>query len=270
LGALLQDIVGSQVFPSPAMSAGHTQIENFVKLVDSLPADATVLVVADYQPGFAGEIEPAAGPVMSQLMAKNIHLAFISTSTTGSYMAERLLHKYTQKYPYEAGVQYVNFGYLPGGAGGIQVFAEQPAATVGGALWNAGVLKSVNGENAAKLSDFSAVLVLTDNPDTGRLWIEQAQPFLDKKPMLMVISAQAEPMVRPYLASGQVTGMVSGLEDGVLYEGLTSNPGQARSYWDAFGVAVLVAELMIVIGGIWSLTAGILARRSKKTEQDDV
>jgi hypothetical protein len=274
LGALLQGWVGSTVFPSPDMSAGHGEVSTFKETIDHLSDNATVLVVVDYQPGFAGEMEPAAGPVMSQMMAKNTRLAFISTSPMGSYMADRLLQKFTKKYPYELGTQYVNLGYLPGGAGGIQVFAELPGTTVGedlflGNLWEKDALKAVTIENVTKLSRFSAVVVLTDNPDTGRLWIEQAEPSLRPQPMLMVVSAQAEPLIRPYIVSGQLKGLVSGLEDGTLYESLLASPGQARSYWDAFGVAVLTAELLIMVGGVWGLVAGIRARRAKKMEQDE-
>jgi hypothetical protein len=207
--------------------------------------------------------------VFDQLMAKNARLAFVSTSPTGSYMAERLVQKFAKKYPYEPGTQYVNLGYLPGGAGGIQVFAEMPLATIGkdwflGNLWGTEALNAVK-----EFSNFAAVIVMTDNPDTGRLWIEQAEPSLKSQPMLMVTSAQAEPMLRPYLASGQIKGMVSGLEDGVLYENLIESPGQARSYWDPFGVAVLAAELLIIVGGVWSLVAGYMARRANKMEQDE-
>jgi hypothetical protein len=274
LGALLQDIVGSPVFPSPDMPAEQSEVGTFMKTVGNLSDNATVLVVVDYQPGFAGEMEPAAGPVISQLMGKNARLAFISTSPMGSYMAERLLQKFSKEYPYKLGTEYVNLGYLPGGAGGIQVFAELPGTTVGrdwflGNLWEQDALKAVTKENVTKLTNFSAVVVLTDNPDTGRLWIEQAEPSLRPQPMLMVVSAQAEPMIRPYVVSGQLKGLVSGLEGGTLYESQLASPGQARSYWDAFGVAVFAAELLIMFGGVWGLVAGSRARRIKKMEQDE-
>ena len=275
LGALLQDMAGSPVFPSPAMPAEPSEVGAFMKAIGNLPENATVLVVVDYQPGFAGEMEAAAGPVIGQLMSKNARLAFISTLPMGSYMAERLLQKFMEKYPYILGNQYVNLGYLPGGAGGIQVFAEMPGTTVGrdlflGNLWEkAAALKAVTVDNVTKLSNFSAVIVLTDNPDTGRLWIEQAQPSLGSQPMLMVVSAQAEPMIRPYVVSGQLKGLVAGLEGGTLYESQLGSPGQARSDWDAFGVAVFAAELMIMVGGVWGLVVASRARRAKKMEQNE-
>ena len=47
------------------------------------------------------------------------------------------------------------------------------------------------------------------------------------KPMLMVISAQAEPMIRPYYDSGQLQGLVTGLAGGKAYEEIINRPGAA-------------------------------------------
>jgi hypothetical protein len=240
-------------------------------------------VVVDYQPGFAGELEMAAGPVITQLSQANVPLAFISTSPMGPYMADRLVKVYAGAY--QLNTQYVNLGYLPGGAGGIKAFAEQPASTIGqdiilGNMWNTPALAGATVNSVSRLSNFGAVLVLTDNPDIGRLWIEQAQPSLKPRPMLMVVSAQAEPMIRPYLLSGQINGFVAGMEGAVLYEGKLGTAGVCppgsceiaargpRTHWDAFGMAMLVAELLILFGGAWGLISGLRARRTA-TEQDE-
>ncbi len=79
--------------------------------------------------------------------------------------------------------------------------------------WGTGPLQGIQ-----NLSDFAAVIILTDNADTGRNWIEQAGPRLGSTPMVMIISAQAEPMIRPYFDSGQLKGLVSGLSDAKIYE----------------------------------------------------
>lgn len=280
LASLISGPLGIQMFPSPVVSTKKSDfgVGDFKKTIDALPNGAPVLIVVDYQPGFAGEMEPAAGAVIRKLTSLNAPLAFISTSPMGPYLAERLLQKFTDAgQPYLLGTQYVNLGYLPGGAGGIQVFAELPGSTVGQDsvqgilvnLWDQGALKNATKEeNGTKLSNFAAVVVLTDNPDTGRLWIEQAEPSLRPQPMLMVVSAQAEPLIRPYVISGQLKGLIAGLEGGARYENALGKPAEAHFYWDAFGVSMIVAELLIIIGGAWSLVTSIRTRRAAK-EQDE-
>jgi hypothetical protein len=137
-------------------------------------------------------------------------------------------------------------------------------------MWASPALAGATVNATTSLANFGAVIVMTDNPDTGRLWVEQAYPLLNASPLLMLVSAQAEPMMRPYLLSGQVRGVVAGLEGGALYESLVGAVGKngPRDYWDAFGMAMLAAELLILIGGAWGLITGLRARRTAP-EQDE-
>jgi hypothetical protein len=177
-------------------------------------------------------------------------------------------------YHYQSGRQYVNLGYLAGGPAGILYFADAPAEAVTfgvdgqPANWGTGPL-----QNIQKLSDFAAVIILTDNADTGRLWIEQAGPLLGNAPMLMGISAQAEPMIRPYFDSGQLKGLVSGLSDAKIYEQSnqsldpTHQFGLDNQYWDSFSVGMLVAELLIVAGVVMGVVIDLRARHKDSGEE---
>ena len=88
--------------------------------------------------------------------------------------------------------------------------------------------------------------------------------------MLMVISAQAEPMILPYYDSGQIKGLVTGLAGGEAYGQIFVRPdattGLAQRYWNSFSVGTLVAEILIVIGALWSAVAGWRTRRNKSGE----
>ena len=56
---------------------------------------------------------------------------------------------------------------------------------------------------------------------------------------------------------------VSGLVDAARYELLNnSRPGIARSYWDAFGIGLMMSIVLIIVGSLWSLFTGIRARRA--------
>jgi len=277
LAVLLPALLGSKAFPLPYIPPTETSL--FKDAVENLPEASPVLVVFDYQPGYAGEMESAASPVIDHLMTRNALLSFISSSPTGVLMGERMMAVQNQRRVetgqnvYELNVQYVDLGYLPGGAAGIQVFATRPRDTLGrdvvfGDLWTLPALQGVTVDGVTKLSNFAAVIVLTDNPDTGRMWVEQAGPALGGKPLMMVISAQAEPMIRPYYDSGQLYGMVTGLEGGAIYEQLTLRPEQARQYWDSYGLGMIASEFLIVIGGAWALVTGLRERRASQEEDE--
>jgi len=218
----------------------------------SIPANAKILVVVDYEPSLAGEMEAVGGPLLDQIvMLSQPNLSFVSTSPNGAALAERLMAntKINQIAPI-----YLNLGYLPGGSAAVLGFIESP----GQILPSAGV---------GSFSEYSALVVLTDHAESGRAWVEQLQnrkiadPVLINQPLLMVASAQAGPLLQPYVASGQITGMINGLADAARYEFVNnSRPGIARSYWDTFGIGLMTSVALIIVGGLWSLFTGVRAR----------
>jgi hypothetical protein len=150
----------------------------------------------------------------------------------------------------------MNLGYLPGGSTGVLGFMEAPSVIVPSA-------------SVQSFSEYGALVVLTDQAESGRVWIEQLQSqkqldlSLANKPLLMIASAQAGPLLQPYASSGQITGMISGLSTGVRYEALNNSQlGIGRSYWDTFGIGLMLAVALIIAGSLWSLYTGMRSRRA--------
>jgi hypothetical protein len=171
---------------------------------------------------------------------------------------------------YQSAVHYTNLGFIPGGAAGLLGFAQAPRQILpysqeGFFAWSEEPLQAVE-----DLQDFSLVLVVTEDPDTARAWIEQVQPGLGNTPLLMVLSAQSEPVVRPYYVGNprQVRGFVAGLVGGAAYENLQARPSLARKYWDSFSIAVVLAAGLIVAGGAASIVSARLAGRKNAVKAD--
>ena len=234
------------------------------ELVNGLRANPPVLLVFDYEPALSGELEAAAAPVIEHLLFKGPRLAILSTSPTGPILADSFMKRIP------APPEYVNLGYLAGGPAGVLGFAEDPPAAATYTLEGAPAWQTPTLQGLQNLSDFAAVIILTDNADTGRTWIEQAGQYLNSTPMIMVISAQVEPMIRPYYDSGQIKGLVTGLAGGKAYEQANEQAfqgvGLARRYWDAFSAGLFLVEVMILVGGVWSAIAAWRARRNKIEE----
>jgi hypothetical protein len=92
---------------------------------------------------------------------------------------------------------------------------------------------------------------------------KQIDATVANKPLIMVASAQAGPLLQPYVLSGQITGMISGISDAARYEVVNnSRPRIARSYWDTFGFGLTMSIVLIIVGSLWSLFTGIRARRA--------
>ncbi|PKN90651.1 MAG: hypothetical protein CVU44_23145 [Chloroflexi bacterium HGW-Chloroflexi-6] len=260
--------LGSRFFAVPNQPT--RDLSAFISTIYGLDSENPVLIVMDYQPAMSGEMDAALSPVLNDLMIRGSHLGFVSTLPTGPLMVSRTMDRMQSRYghAYQAGVQYVDLGYLPGDAAGIRAFVTQPHAAIGLGgfgenLWNLPMLSNIK-----QMSDFAAVIIVTDNPDNGRIWVEQTGSALNQQPMLMVISAQAEPMLIPYYDSGQVRGLLTGLSGAAVYEATREQPGLARVYWDSYGFGLIAAQLLILTGGVWSLVAGIRTRRQKQEQEE--
>lgn len=251
------------------------ELEDLRGQIEALSANAPVLVAFDYEPGFSGEMEASAAAVITHLVEKRVPLWLVSTNPLGPALAERLVKKQVDELnsqllpnttPYTTSL-FANLGYIPGGIAGLRAFAETPAQVFPRSLDQQEVWITAPLTTEATLADFTLALVITDNPDTARAWIEQAEPVLKPSPLLMIVSAQAEPMIRPYYDSGQVQGMITGLAGGAAYENKRGRSGLASQYWDAFSASLLVATILILIGGLVNASLTSMARNKRKGEE---
>jgi len=246
---------GSQSVPLPAALPEESNM--LLPVIDLLAEGAPVLMIFDYEPALAGEMEAAAAPFVDRVLGlRRPRVTILSTSPTGAALAERFMAATQSRHNYRGGEDYVNLGYLPGGTAGILSFAENPRAAMPSSLWVLAAAQDVN-----RFSDYAAVILLTDQAETARAWVEQTGAARAGLPLLVVSSAQAAPMIQPYLLSGQVNGLVSGLRGGAAFESSSGLGSPVRRYWDAYNFATLFATLLIVFGGLWNFLAGARARR---------
>jgi hypothetical protein len=246
-------------------------VEHFI---NDLKPGAPVLVAVDYEPGWSGEMDATAAGVIQHLELMGAYPAFISTVPTGPAQAEHLLAVVGQNSgaAWQAGQNYANLGFIPGGAAGLLSFAQSPQkiapaySDTGRSAWDEGSLVNVQ-----SVSDFALTIVITQNPDTARTWIEQVGPFLgEHTPLLMVLSAQAEPLVRPYYdeLQQQVKGMVIGLVGGASYENLNGQPLLALNYWNAFNLAIVVAVVIIFVGALFNASLAAAGKRKNNARRE--
>jgi hypothetical protein len=254
----------SQFFPLPQQVT--IESNQAVKTVGDIPEGAPVLLVFDYEPATIGEMEASGASLIDHLLLlRHPQLALISTSPTGSALAERFMSTTLADRKYQRGIQFVDLGFLPGGLAGVHEFAQSPVAAVSldvdsADVWNSSILRGVR-----SLSDFASIIVLTDSPESGRVWIEQTAGLRGSSSMVFVSSAQAGPMLLPYFDSGQINGLVAGINGAVGAEQANGGlPGFVRRYWDAYSIGLYVAAFLIVAGGSWSLWRGVHDRRAEQ------
>jgi hypothetical protein len=254
--------------PQPGNIPG---VVDFTQRIQILPAGAAVLVAFDYEAGFAGEMNLAVTNVITQLMNKNTYLTLVATTPSGPALAESVIENASAGLAGSQGAyqSYANLGYVPGGTMGLLGLVTSPKSILpysldGDFVWAGSPLNTI-----ASIEDFSTVIVMTNDPDTARIWIEQAGPRLQKagKPLLIVTSSQAEPLIRPYYESSpaQVQGLIAGLAGGITFARTIGNT-QNFGTWDALSAGITMSVLIILVGSIAGVVVKVIPA-SKKTEK---
>lgn len=230
-----------------------TEVVDALGIIQSLPENTPVLVTAHFEAGLAGELDWTAQPMLRHLVERRVPLALSSTNVTGFAILKKMVGDAVKTGTgYAVDEKVVELGYLPGGTIGLGALVVNPLAALPFTtdiqpVGEVNVLKGIN-----SLSDFGAVILITDNPDVARTWIEQIGRASAPVRTLVVVSAQAAPLVQPYFASGQVNGIVSGVSGALTYEVLHAAPGTASSRFNVYQIALLSAAVLILAGGIIS------------------
>ena len=251
--------------PQPGNIPG---VVDFTQQIQMLPSGATVLMAFDYEAGFSGEMNVAISNVITQLVNKDIFMTLVATTPSGPPLAESIIKDVYSHMAGNSGAAYpyvADLGYIPGGTMGLLGLATSPRTILPYSLSGYNVWAGAPLNAVSTVSDFSAVIVITNDPDTARIWIEQVGTRLGGKPLLIVTSAQAEPLVLPYYEASpsQVQGMIAGLAGGVAY-GRTVGNIQQNGVWDAYSVGVTVSILIILVGSLAGGVVRMLAMDKKK------
>jgi len=249
----------SPIVPAPASEPATQALDLLRSIADLSP----LLIMAEYAPARAAELEMSATPLLQDLLARrHPRLALVSTSATGPLLAERLLEGAPAARGYQEGIDRVNLGYLPGGTLGISAFARGPleAKPVDLTLQSSADAQPL--ENVTALSDFAALLLVTDSADLARAWIEQSTGLRGTAVLVVIASAQAAPLIQPYFQSGQIDGLVSGMQDGASLETRSSGTGSAKAYWNIYTLGMLLSAAVLMGAALWNVLRALQGRAS--------
>jgi hypothetical protein len=258
--AALTSLVNIPIPNSPAIGA-----EVFIasQLVEGLPDGAPVLLAVDYSPGYTGELEPGLTLVLEQLIAQGHYPVFISTNPAGPILTEHLVAKLKAAGRSTGSFEYTNLGFIAGGPSGLAAFASDPRSSMpfnsqAEPAWSIQALRDIR-----TVADFSILVIASENPDSARSWIEQVQPLLGNTPLMMVASAQLEPIIRPYYdaPSRQVDGLVSGFSGAVEYGLLAGRTSTDFHMWSPFAISLSVSVVLIIFVASFNIISNWIARK---------
>lgn len=215
---ILLDLFGPVGTPQawPGVTEAYT-------LINELPSEATVLMIWAYDPATAAELDLVALPLASHLLERRIQPVIISQLPGGLATAQRLFDRAVQGLLADSTFRfttdrelYIQAGFLPGGAALLALVAQEPAAAL---VRHAPAAAATLPLPAGAVARPALTIIVAAQAEDVQQWLEQGQPW-QYAPTLAFTSAGADPLLRPYLDSGQLSGLVSGFDGAFTYQGL--------------------------------------------------
>jgi hypothetical protein len=239
------------------------------QLVEALPADRMVLVALEYDASSAPEIETGATVMLEHLAQRGIPVVFISSQPNGTILGGGLLQLNTQLGS-AMPVLAADFGYIPGGAGGLRRLGGDLRAVINNPNlnWSTGPLAAVQG-----ISDFSMIMIFAASPQSVRNWVEQVHTAAPNTPMIAMVSAASDALVFPYTQGSQpaIRGLVTGYTGAQAYRAhflpaTIATQGVSAMRWQAFAGGTLALLVTLGAGIIGSLILGFIRRDRRAAE----
>lgn len=232
------------------------------RAIDALPPNSIVLVNWAYDPSTASEMDLAALPVIEHLIDKDAQLLVVSQLPGGPATARRLFAVAQSAVSPAAlarqpGEALVEGGYLPGGAASLPLLGQAPTQGLPVDI-RGRVLGNRRPVNTLDTAAPALLLILASRSEEVQRWLEQVQP-LNAAPVVGVVSAGADPAIRPYVDSGQIVGLVSGYAGGIAYRELLGDPiptaqqESQRRHIAAQNWALVVLLLVVAVGNLAGL-----------------
>jgi hypothetical protein len=255
-------IVGLALFvPQPSgveIGAGASpRADGFVEVLDRLSEEPPVLIAFDPDFGTFAEIRPTVRGLLGDLLDRGADLAFVSLTPEGRALGSIELARLAADGVDDARI--TDLGFRTGAEAALLELVREPLAAVA-ARGDAAEALLQGGLEGIELA-----IVVGGNDLGPRSWIEQVRTRAPSLPIVAVTPTVLLPELTPYLATGQLEGLLGTIGDGAAYraqlatgpsgEGLEAGPRPL-----AILAGVLVAVVVLAQAALVALTDAMRGR----------
>lgn len=233
------------------------------RVVDGYAKPGSVVVFAfEFIAGNWAEMGPIAVAMTQHVFNKpDVRIIFLAMGRDeGPMLVERTL-QYIDKKGKEYGKDYVNLGFFAGGEAAMAAFAKDIPGLVkrdyfGTPIENLPIMSGLK-----SLTDIDLFICLWSGTPG---WAEYLRQWYTPYGITVVGGTLGVngPGAQPYVAAGQLKGLVVGLRGGGEYEKLINKPGEATAGLDAISTTHLLIFGCVILGNI-----GYFALRSRKRRE---
>ncbi|MCB5266130.1 MAG: hypothetical protein LHW41_07840 [Candidatus Cloacimonetes bacterium] len=195
--------------------------ENLYQMIDSFAgrSDRAILMSFYHDAATMPELFPMEVAILRHCFERNVKVFTLTWFPAGAPIIDYAINSVKEEFPnIQSGVDYCNFGYKPQAFAMVLGMGDNIANTMntdaeGRKLENLPIMRGINNYSEMNLAvEFSG-------SSAGGMWIVYARPKYGLNVAVGVTAVMAADMY-PYLQSGQLIGMLTGLKGAAEYEKL--------------------------------------------------
>ncbi|KPK64104.1 hypothetical protein AMJ83_03645 [candidate division WOR_3 bacterium SM23_42] len=232
------------------------------------PESKPVLISCDFDPQSLPELYPMLLAIMRQCYARDVKVVLMALWPQGTSMVELAFEELTAEFTKEYGVDYAFLGYKVGAAAVLLGMGENIESVFPNDFYGTPTNSLPLMSSVKNYKDISLVVTLSTGDPGWRFWLLYAQARYGAR-LGVGVTAVSAADVYPYVETGQVIGLLSGMKGASEYETLVSQKQYSRGIlrasqgMDAQSLGHLFIMIFILIGNI----GYFIQQRSRKVQK---
>ena len=222
--------------------------------IDQLDSGSVVMISFDHEASSLPEVKPMAVAILRHCFSKDLRVIGLALLAEGTAIGDGILREVAKEYDKEYGKDYLFLGFRPQYQAAILGMGEDIKRVFPQDYKNISLEQISMMKDIKNYQDVSLIISVADG-DMPAYWVDYAVSRYHKKVTTAVTAVMATSFY-PFLASGQIVGLLGGLKGAAEYEILIERPGMGQRGMDAQSVSHLVIILLVLLGN-----AGYFLRR---------
>ena len=229
------------------------EARKFYNVVQGLPHNKLVIVDGWWSPSTRGENKWQAQAILTHLMRRHLPFAILSFDPKNNQLTQDIVNQLAPQYGYVYGRDYVNWGYRPQTV--VVQIVKGLAQSIPGTIktdWKGTPLAQIPVMRGIQnYSHIGAIVEITPSA-TADYWIGLAPVGSGpgQIPLLFAPTAVMAPTYYPYLDSGQISGMLTGIKGAGDYEQLLGIRSFGTRATGALSLVYALIIAFVILGNV--------------------
>ena len=222
--------------------------EKLYNFIETLPAESTIMLVFDYGPSSLAELNPMAKAILKQCFDKDVKVIGLTLYAVGTTMGSDLMAEIAKEKGAVNGEDYVFLGFRPGVELVILGMGTDIAGIFENDYYGTPTVELPMMKNVRNYDQVELLIDLSSGSLTES-WITYANVQYNQQIAAGVTGVIISQMY-PYLQTGQLIGLISGIAGAAEYEHLIKAPAKGVLWINVESFVHLLIVLLVIIGNI--------------------